>query len=89
MRYLGVEVGSDGPFKCVEAYVSNRISVGNSRSVRSKLHNAKTVRLAAMTLLARHDVILVGLAFLFGAFDLGAPARLPGDLILQSCSPEG
>ena len=34
-----------------------------------------------MMLLARHDIVLVGLAF--GAFILGAPARLPGDLILQ------
>lgn len=83
MRCLGVEVGPDllGAFKCAGAYLSKRISVGNSSNVKSKLHKAKTVRLAAITLLARHENILVGLAFV--AFVLGAPARLPGDLILS------
>lgn len=82
MKCLGVEVGSDlvGAFKCAAAYLSKRISVGNSSNVRSKLHKAKTVRLAAIILLAGHENILMGLAF--GAVVLGAPARLPGDLIL-------
>ena len=84
MRCLGVEVGSDlvGAFKCAAAYLSNRINVGSRSNVRSKLHKAKTVRLAAIILLARQENILVGLAFV--AFVLGAPARLPGDLIMQA-----
>ena len=85
MRCLGVEVGSDlvGAFKCAAAYLSKRMSVGSRSNVRSKLHNAKTVRLAAiMSLLARHENILVPRAF--DAVVLGAPARLPGDLILQA-----
>ena len=82
MRCL--EVGSDlvGAFKCAAAYLSKRMSVGSRSNVRSKLHNAKTVRLAAIILLARHENILVPRAF--DAVVLGAPARLPGDLILQA-----
>ena len=85
MRCLGVEVGSDlvGAFKCAAAYLSNRINVGSRSNVRSKLHKAKTVRLAAIILLGRHENILVG-ALAFVAFVLGAPARLPGDLIMQA-----
>ena len=83
MRCLGVEVGCDivGACKCVAAYLSNRISVGSSSSVRSKLHNAKTVRLAAIILFGRHDNVLVPLAL--DVFGFGAPTRLrPGNLIL-------
>ena len=83
MSFLGVEVGCDivGACKCVAAYLSNRISVGNKSKVKSKLHNAKTVRLAAIILFVRHDEnVLVPLAL--GVFLFGAPARLPGDLIL-------
>ena len=80
---LDVEVGSDldGAFKCTAAYLSNRINVGNKSNVRSKLHKAKTVRLAAIILLARHENILVG-ALAFVGF---VAARLrPGDLILRA-----
>ena len=86
MRCLGVEVGSDlvGAFKCVAAYLSKRISVGRSSNVRSKLHNAKTVRLAAIILLARQENILVALAFV--AF-VAARFR-PGDLILSHGMPK-
>ena len=84
MSFLGVEVGCDivGACNCVAAYLSNRISVGSSSNVRSKLHKAKTVRLAAIILLARHENVLVPLAL--GVFVFGAPARLrhTGDLIM-------
>ena len=85
MWWLDVEVGPDvvGACKCVAAYLSNRISVGNRRNVRSKLHKAKAVRLAAIMLLARHDDNVLVPRALGGCFVFGAPARLPGDLILS------
>ena len=85
MWWLDVEVGPDvvGACKCVAAYLSNRISVGNRSNVRSKLHKAKAVRLAAIMLLARHDDNVLVPRALGGCFVFGAPARLPGDLILS------